>query len=87
MEEIISKNRRNATEVSGEIRVFPATKEGRYFFTNGDTVGYVSAKTAEAIIDGELKRRDLQIADVSVDGGATFVTCLMKAGREALAVL
>ena len=87
MEEIISKNRRNATEVSGEIRILPATTPGRYFFTNGDTVGYVPAKTAEGIISGELGRKDLQIADVSVDGGATFVTCLMRQGREALAVL
>lgn len=84
--EIVSKNRRNATEISHEIEL-RQNKSGKYFFTAGDLVGYVTEKTAKAILNDELGREDLQVADVSIDNGATFVTCLMRKGNPALKVL
>lgn len=86
MAEIITTNRRNATEIRHEIELRQSAKTGRYFFTAGDMVGYVPTKTAEGILGGDLQREDLQVADVSIDGGKP-VTCLMRKGSPALAVL
>ena len=85
--EIISKNRRSATEINHKIEIRQSSKTGHYFFVAGDIIGHITEKTAKAILNDELTREDLQVADISIDGGANFFTCLMRQGSPALKVL
>ena len=54
-------------------------KAGSFFFTCGDVVGYISKPALNKIQAGGTAK-DLQFAECSIDGGVTWVPCLMVQG-------
>lgn len=88
MEQIISRNRMSAESLKAmnnddlHIKENPK-KAGSFFFVCGDiTAGYIS-KPALSHIQAGGTAKDLQYAECSIDGGATWVPCLMIQGKGA----
>ncbi len=84
MEKIISRNRRSVESLksmnSDELHIKENPKKvGSFFFVCGDVRGYIS-KPALSKIQGGGTAKDLQYAECSLDGGTTWVPCLMVKG-------
>lgn len=60
----------------GAIEFIKSPKTGKLFFLVGDIKGYVSPKVAENLDTVELK--DIQYAEVSIDGGQAVPTLMMS---------
>ena len=87
MGKIVSRNRMSVESLKAmsnddlHIKENPK-KAGSFFFVCGDTVGYIS-KPALNKIQGGCKAKDLQYAECSIDGGNSWVPCLMVQGTGA----
>ena len=85
MEKIISRNRMSVESLKSmsndqlHIKENPK-KAGSFFFTCGDTVGYISKPALNKIQSG-CTANDLQYAECSIDGQPA-VPCLMVVGNS-----
>lgn len=87
MADIISRNQMTVEELKSmqadnlHVKENPK-KAGSFFFSCGNiNAGYISPKALEAIKDGA-QAKDLKFAECSLDGGNTWVPCLMIVGRQ-----
>ena len=72
------KNIRSAISLTDDIEIYKSTKKNRYFFICGSIIGYVHTSTAISILNKELDRSGLLVAEVSLNGGVSFTPCLFR---------
>lgn len=90
MAELISKNRMSAQELvtkkNAPLELYDFTDnngKNHVFFTCGrDFTMYGSPAAVKKFNEPDAKIEDFQFAEVSNDGGATFVPCLMVVGKS-----